>query len=92
MPKVRASFTCVAVDGAAYLLGGIGADGNVMDAVERYDPFVETWSTPTRLPTPRYRLSAAVIGERVFTVGGVVRNASNAKTSDLVEIMDTGRL
>jgi hypothetical protein len=80
------------VDGVAYLIGGAGYAPDFSDfgPVERYDPFVETWSSPTRLQTPRY-LSAVSVGLRIFTIGGA-RHASGGVALNAVEILDTGRL
>ena len=53
MPKTRYAFDCVTVGDAAYLVGGfLYSPPGIFDTVERYDPFVETWSSPTRLQTP----------------------------------------
>ena len=67
----------------------------MVDAIERYDPFVETWSSPTRLKTPRYGLSAPVVGKRIITMGGTTykpyspSNPHPFKPVDVVEILDT---
>ena len=81
-----APFACAAVDDKVYLLGGKSRPVMV-DTIERYDPFVETWSSPTRLNTPRYGLSAAVVGKRIITMGGTTY--SPWLVGALVEILDT---
>jgi hypothetical protein len=90
------AFACVAMDGAVYLLGGSGAapQGTILGAVDRYDPFVETWSSPTRMQTPRSYLSAAAIGGRIFTMGGIAQPAGQVagRMVNVVEILDTDRL
>jgi N-acetylneuraminic acid mutarotase len=94
MPNTRYTFECVTVDSAAYLVGGFGlagGGGSINGTVERYDPFVETWSSPTRMQTPRYSLSVAVVGRRVFTIGGMARSTGD-RAVDVVEILDIGRL
>ena len=91
MPNRRLGFDCVAVDGAAYLVGGLGyaPDVSLFGAVERYDPFVETWSSPTRLQTPRSGLAAVAVGTRVFTIGG---NGHPGPAVNVVEIFETAGL
>ena len=67
----------------------------MVDAIERYDPFVETWSSPTRLKTPRSGLSAPVVGKRIITMGGTTYRPYSPsdphpfKLVDVVEIWDT---
>jgi hypothetical protein len=100
MPNLRVAFACAVVDGAAYLVGGYReGPADLVDAIERYDPFVETWSSPTRLQTLRYGLSAPVVGKRIITLGGTAYtgpySASNpfpSRPVDVVEILDTERL
>jgi N-acetylneuraminic acid mutarotase len=100
MPNIRVGFACAVVDGAAYLVGGYRlGPAEMVDEIERYDPFVETWSSPTRLKTPRYGLSAAVVGERIITMGGTTYTGPYSATNrepfppvDVVEILDTGGL
>jgi N-acetylneuraminic acid mutarotase len=94
MRNGRVDFACVVVDGAAYLLGGRDASNKDVDIVERYDPFVETWSNPTRLPSSRFHVSAEVIGQKVFTIGGTRKKPSApwSETLDVVEVLDVGSL
>jgi N-acetylneuraminic acid mutarotase len=96
MPNTRVSSACAVVDGAVYLIGGHGTGAvEFLDAIERYDPFVETWSSPTRLNTPRSDPSAAVVGKRIITIGGTIYVPSAREAFqgvDVVEILDTERL
>jgi N-acetylneuraminic acid mutarotase len=90
------AFDCVTMDDAVYLVGGVGSGshGSILGTVDRYDPFVDTWSSPTRLQTPRSSLAAAAIGGRIFTLGGRARYPSQLsdRTVNVVEILDTDRL
>ena len=54
--------------------------------VERFHPLLQTWSSPTRLPTARSSLSAVAIGNRIFLTGGI------ATQPDYIEILDTDAL
>jgi hypothetical protein len=58
MPNERLQVDCITADGAVYLVGGYSTvRGEMVNEIERYDPCVETWSSPTRLNTPRLELS-----------------------------------
>jgi len=99
MPDLRFGFACAVVDGAAYLVGGYGRGvAEMVNDIARYDPFVETWSSPTRLKTPRYELSAPVVGKQIITMGGTTytpwspSNPDNFRSADVVEILDTEEL
>jgi N-acetylneuraminic acid mutarotase len=86
-------FNCVTVDGTVYLLGsGPFIHGFDPGTIDRYDPYVETWSSPIRMPTPREYLSAAVVGRRIFMMGGVSIPPNRHQPIDIVEILDTDRL
>jgi len=91
MPDERIGFECVTADDAVYFVGGY-ADGPaaMVDAIERYDPFVETWSSPTRLKTPRYSLTANVVGDQLITMGGTTAYTPQTPYNivDFVEILD----
>lgn len=89
-PNVRIDFDCVTADGAVYFVGGYsGGPATPLSTIERYDPFVETWSSPTRLNTPRFALTATVLGKRLITMGGMTYTSQQPyKTQDLVEILD----
>jgi N-acetylneuraminic acid mutarotase len=96
MPRTRVAFACAIVDGVAYLTGGYArGPAEMIDEIERYDPFVETWSSATRLKTPRYGLSAPVVGKRIITLGGTTytpygpSNPFPFKPVDVVEILNT---
>jgi hypothetical protein len=88
------AFDCVTLDGTAYLVGGFGLNDSIVGTIDRYDPFVETWASPIRMETARHSLSAAVVGKRIFTIGGRTRPLGQIadRTVDVVEILDTERL
>ena len=97
MPITRYAFDCATTEDAVYIIGGFAyaPGGGLLDPVDRYDPFVETWSSPTRIQTPRHGLAAAVVGTRIFTIGGHARPAiagQGDRAVDVVEILDTEQL
>jgi len=54
--------------GFVYCLGG--RSGVVLDVLERYDPTSDSWTVLTPMPTARAGLAAAVVGDRIFAIGG----------------------
>ena len=66
-------YPALAVDGAIYLFGGVGAGSADTTAIQRYDPPPERprWSAIFRL---RSHASAVELGGVVFIVGGFVDN------------------
>jgi len=91
LPEGRIDFDCVTINGAVYFVGGYSAStgpATPLSTIERYDPFVETWSSPTRLNTPRFALTGALVGKRLITMGGMRYTPAKYSTLDVVEILD----
>jgi N-acetylneuraminic acid mutarotase len=68
LPTYREHLASVAVDGAIIAIGGRGTKN--VDAVERYDPATNTWSSLASLPTARSGLTAAVLDGAIHVIGG----------------------
>jgi len=74
----------VAHGGKLYRIGGFTAknkEGEKHDlwskaTVDRYDPATEKWQTVAAMPEPRSSFDAAVIGDRIFVVGGWQMNGA----------------
>ena len=77
----------MSVGSAIYLLGGDVNDPQG-PSVDRYDAELDTWSTPTRLPTQRSDPSTAAVGTDLLTFGGFKSDPS-PHSVDVVEIYDT---
>src|SRR6266851_1912618 len=75
MPTARQELAAAAgADGRIYAIGGANFVNNVymvLDTVEAYDPFRNSWSTVAPMPTARHLL-AAVAGPdgRIYAIGG----------------------
>jgi N-acetylneuraminic acid mutarotase len=99
LPAPRAQAAAVFFTGTAYVIGGLGADGQPTDTVFAGTPDVATgkittWteSTDLKLPAPRAGASVAVASDGIFLVGGtdgkgpvntVWKSALNATTGKL---------
>jgi N-acetylneuraminic acid mutarotase len=85
----RKGASCVTVGDQIYVAGGmVGA--NTIDVLERFDPLRQTWSSPTRLPTPRWRPRSAAVGDEIFFMSGSKDGTWDA--ADLVDVLNTGQL
>jgi N-acetylneuraminic acid mutarotase len=82
----RSAHAVVSDRETVYALGGTGADGRPVLAVERYDGRV--WSEETRLPAGGLNAPAAVLLHgRIFVIGGFT-GTTNVPT-DRVDVYDT---
>ena len=61
--------TLPTVDGKMYVIGGW--DGySALTSVEVYDPWTNSWSSETALPSARYAMAYASVGYRIYALGG----------------------
>ena len=67
----------VALDGEIYVIGGYDV-ATIVDRVDAYDPGTDTWRDATPLPSPRHHVNAAVVGGKIYVLGGLVSNGFNA--------------
>jgi N-acetylneuraminic acid mutarotase len=74
MPTPRTGLAVASYQGKIYCIGGVIAhneSGFVMSTVnEVYDPATDTWTTKTPMPTPRSWLSANVVDDKIYLIGG----------------------
>ncbi|SCL20622.1 Serine protease, subtilisin family [Micromonospora nigra] len=90
LPRVRSKAAAAAVGGKLYVFGGWGADDAPVAVVDVFDPTAGTWSTlpGATNPTPTAAAGAAVVGNRVYLVGGCA-DAACTDTDKLV-VFDAG--
>jgi hypothetical protein len=84
MPTLR-SFATAVFHNKIYCIGG--ADG----LNEVYDPATDTWETKQPMPTPRSALSASVVNDKIYFIGGFVPSSIGLPTperSNLNEMYD----
>jgi hypothetical protein len=94
MPEALNHMSAVAYQGQLYVIGGYASPGDTStDAVRgfwRYDPPTGRWQAMPDAPIPRAAAGAAVVGHRLYVVGG--RNDTTAALSSLAVFdFDTGR-
>lgn len=70
LPAARGAHAAALVDGKAYLVGGVGLDGQLTTAVHVYDVATDSWSSAADLPSARDHLAATAVGGVVYAVGG----------------------
>ena len=71
------------LNGRIHTLGG-ETSSSVFDNHEVYDPQANSWTTVAPMPTARHGLGVAVVGGRLYAIGGGPR-AGFAQTS-VVEV------
>jgi hypothetical protein len=85
MPTGRRTFSAVALNGKALVIGGEAtASGGAFPQNEEYDPAFDTWRTLAPMPTPRHGSAAATIGGQVFVAGGGI--VAGSSFSSVLEI------
>ncbi|MGH7614521.1 MAG: Kelch repeat-containing protein [Gemmatimonadales bacterium] len=75
MPTPRGMLAAGVVGGRIYVVGGVDGTNLTQNAVEAYDPTLNTW-TPglAPMPTPRLQLAIGVAGGLLYAVGGSTSN------------------
>jgi len=78
-------------DGKIYAIGGKTYEINVRNQIgawlEVYDPGTNTWTYGPSMPTARTAVATAVVGNRIYVIGGEV---SADVYSNVVEYFDVG--
>lgn len=87
----RAHASVVAMDGKVYAIGGqayeVGHHSSSWGGwVEVFDPAVGIWATLPPMPTPRSGCAVAVVGHRIYTIGG---DDGSSDYTSTVEYFDT---
>lgn len=75
MPTRRHGHAAVVVKDRILVIGGYGDAGKgygPLDTVEEYNPKADRWAARAVMPTPRGFLGAAMIGGKVYAIGGRV--------------------
>ncbi|MGA6991139.1 MAG: kelch repeat-containing protein [Nitrososphaeraceae archaeon] len=70
------------VNGTLYVAGG-DMNNRSLNVVESYDPIANRWTTHTPMPTSRHHAASAVVGGKIYVIGG--RLDSSYEGTDIVE-------
>lgn len=88
-PLFRCHASAVAYNGRVYVVGGWNASSTVRyTQVDVYDPATNAWSLGTPLPGGTFRggMAAAVLGDKLYLVGGTV--STSTPCSNTMAIFD----
>jgi N-acetylneuraminic acid mutarotase len=69
MPTARSWFSTSAVNGKIYAIGG-WLGGELISAVEEYDPATNTWTKKADMLKARYNLKTCVVDGKIYAIGG----------------------
>jgi hypothetical protein len=91
MPSPRAAGGVAAWHGRLIYAGGLGPEGSVA-RVDAYDPLTDEWTRLEDMPRPRDHFQAAVVGDRLYAVGGrrTIENEGHIEIEDTaaVDVLD----
>src|SRR4029450_7020512 len=59
-----------ALQGQVWVIGGFGDNADPVGIAESYDPKTNEWQLRPSLPIPVHHAAAAVVGDRLFVIGG----------------------
>lgn len=81
-------FTCSAVNGRAYIFGGLGAENAA--AVGEYNPAEDTWILKKPMQFGRYSADSDVVNGKIYVMGGCPDRAavSCPNAQDSIEVYD----
>ena len=91
MTTSRSKHGVAAFNGKIYAAGGIDDRGKALRSVEAYDPQTMSWAAVAPLSTLRYNVSLAVLGNKLYAVGGrVVRRGGTAsETPEIISLVES---
>lgn len=97
MPTARSGMGWATYKDRIYIAGGEVQDAHLfatVRAVEAYDPAVNQWSSLPTMPTARHGVNVAVIGNRLYVIGGHLQggfiggDAANSNVNEAFEFAD----
>ena len=75
MPTARQYLAVAASGTRLFALGGMDVASNgtleIYDTLEIYESATDSWSAAAPMPTARYGLAAAIVGNTLFALGGM---------------------
>jgi len=97
MPTARSVMGSATFNNRIYIVGGELIDAHMfatVRALEAYDPETNRWTTLPTMSIARYGVGAAVVGNRLFVIGGHVQAGSlggedaNTDVNEVFELSD----
>jgi N-acetylneuraminic acid mutarotase len=80
MPTARGDFAIAVFQDKIYAIGGLTRSGQwtteLTDVNEVYDPETDTWTIKTSMPIPKAGLSASVVDNKIYLIGGFAQAAN----------------
>lgn len=71
MPTARDGLGVAVVGGILYAVGGIGSLSTNLDAVEKYDPRLNSWTSGLApMPTARRQMAVEAVNGLIYAIGG----------------------
>ena len=67
---IGAALNAQFINGILYVVGGLNASEAPVNTNYAYDPKTNTWTTKAPMPTARHHLQTAVIGGKLYAMGG----------------------
>ncbi|MDX1372447.1 MAG: kelch repeat-containing protein, partial [Nitrososphaeraceae archaeon] len=86
MPTPRTEIAVTSINDNIFAIGGFDKFGNVLDTVEVYNIFNDTWKNIESLPQPLHHAAATTFNNTLYVIGGYTNN--NWKPSDKLYIYD----
>ncbi|OFW05420.1 MAG: hypothetical protein A3I61_14465 [Acidobacteria bacterium RIFCSPLOWO2_02_FULL_68_18] len=74
----RTAFATAVMDGRIYAFGGGNCSGVFFSDVQVYDPTTNTWTVKDPMPGRRAHGAAAVVGGKIYLIGGYSNPSSSA--------------
>ncbi len=71
MPTARTGSRAATINGLLYVVGGFNNSGNLLNALEVYNPNQGTWQSLAPMPTARHSAGVGVIGGKLYVAGGL---------------------
>jgi len=87
LPQSVALAAAAANESAIYLVGG-RSKGAILADIVVYDPTADSWSQMEPMTIARWSHMAAIVGQKLYVMGGIKGKGSTRRTLDSVEILD----